>query len=95
LKILLYICYVSCPQAFEDAEFHQMEEEVNKEAQRDDIFKSLGDIKKRLLSEQSDLEQLRHINRVSIGASAKEIQVLEKRRQELIKEFQRVRKIFH
>lgn len=67
-----------------------MEEEVNKEAQRDEVSKTLGEIKRRLLSSQNDLEQLKNQNRVSIGSSAKEIQNLEKHRQELIKDLQRV-----
>ena len=67
-----------------------MEEEVNKEAQRDDVSKTLGGIKRRLLSEQNELEQLKNHNRVSIGSSAKEILNLEKQRQELIKEFEKV-----
>lgn len=67
-----------------------MEEEVNKEAQREELTKTLADIGRKLLSRQFQLEQLRSHNRISINSSAKEIHTLEKRRQELIRQLRMV-----
>lgn len=67
-----------------------MEEEVNKETQREELTKTLADIGRKLLSRQFQLEQLRSHNRISIKSSAKDIYALEKKRQELIKQLQKV-----
>ncbi|CAG7785385.1 unnamed protein product, partial [Allacma fusca] len=77
-------------KVFEDAEFHHMEEEINNEAQREEITKSLSELDRRVFAVQAELVQLQSQNRVSFGASAKEIQSLEKKRQELIKDLQHV-----
>ncbi|CAL8111234.1 unnamed protein product [Orchesella dallaii] len=77
-------------KGFEDAEFHHMEEEVNKEAQREELTKTLADIGRKLLSRQFQLEQLRSHNRISINSSAKDIHNLEKRRQDLIRQLRKL-----
>lgn len=63
---------------------------MNKEAQREELTKTLADIGRKLLSRQFQLEQLRSHNRISINSSAKEIHSLERRRQELIAQLKAV-----
>lgn len=67
-----------------------MEEEVDKEAEKEELSKALAEAEAKLSETNGTVEQLRAQNRLSFTSSSKEIQNLEKRRQELIKELQRV-----
>lgn len=85
LKILQYL------QAFEDSEFFQMEEEINRETQRDELSKLVSEKGRRLLARQLAIEKVRSQNKISFGKNTKEIQSLEKKRQELLTELRKVR----
>lgn len=77
-------------QAFEDSEFFHMEEEINRETQRDEYSKLVAEKGRKLLGRQFQLERVRSQNRISFGSSTKEIQSLERKRQELLVELRKV-----
>jgi hypothetical protein len=71
-------------KAFEDAEFHHMEEEINKETQRDELYKLVGEKERKLMTKELQLEKVRGQARLSATTSLKDIQGLETKRQEII-----------
>ncbi|XP_035703291.1 serine-rich adhesin for platelets isoform X3 [Folsomia candida] len=78
-------------KAFEDSEFFQMEEEINRETQRDELSKLVSEKGRRLLARQLAIEKVRSQNKISFGKNTKEIQSLEKKRQELLTELRKTR----
>ena len=67
-----------------------MEEEINREGQRDELSKIVSELDRKVLARRAELEQLQSQNRISFTSSAKEVQKLEQKRQELIQELRQV-----
>lgn len=67
-----------------------MEEEINREGQRDELSKIVSELDRKVLARRAELEQLQSQNRISFTSSAKEVQKLEEKRQELIQELRQV-----
>ena len=67
-----------------------MEEEINREGQRDELSKIVSELDRKVLAGRGELEQLQSQNRISFTSSAREVHKLEHKRQELIQELRQV-----
>jgi len=68
-----------------------MEEEINKETQRDELYKLVAEKERRLKMKQSQLEKVRSQAKLSATTSLNEIQSLDMKRQEMINQLKKVK----
>ncbi|KAG0711701.1 Pleckstrin y-like domain family B member 2 [Chionoecetes opilio] len=71
-------------KVFEDTEFHQMEAEAHREAEREELNKEIAEVKEKLTSRREKITELeKHMLEITISVR-QETEVLEKERQDLL-----------
>ncbi|XP_050738373.1 pleckstrin homology-like domain family B member 1 isoform X4 [Eriocheir sinensis] len=79
-----YIRWKKAKKVFEDTEFHQMEAEAHREAEREELNKEIAEVREKLTSRHAKIVELeRHMLEMTVSVR-QETEVLEKERQALL-----------
>ncbi|KAK8722171.1 hypothetical protein OTU49_012309, partial [Cherax quadricarinatus] len=79
-----YIRWKKAKKVFEDTEFHQMEAEAHREAEREELNKEIAELKERMTNRREKMAELEKHMLDMTDSVRQETEVLEKERQDLL-----------
>ncbi|XP_063585475.1 pleckstrin homology-like domain family B member 1 [Penaeus indicus] len=79
-----YIRWKKAKKAFEDIEFHQMEAEAHREAEREELNKEVAELRERVAARQVKIGELENHMTDMTATVRQETEILEKERQNLL-----------
>ncbi|XP_042881409.1 pleckstrin homology-like domain family B member 1 isoform X3 [Penaeus japonicus] len=79
-----YIRWKKAKKAFEDIEFHQMEAEAHREAEREELNKEVAELRERIAARQDKIGELESHMTEMTATVRQETEILEKERQSLL-----------